>query len=92
VDIPGKIVLSGRYLQELVKRLPGENVEITSSSEDRTIQITAGTSQFNLLTLPAEEFPVLNPLIDKTNGANTFTIKDNVLRDLIKRTVFACAT
>jgi DNA polymerase III, beta subunit len=92
VEIPGKIVLSGRYFQELVKRLPGETVEITSSNEDRTIKITAGTSQFNLLTLPAEEFPVLKPLSDKTNGIKTFIIKDNVLRDLIKRTVFACAT
>lgn len=92
VDIPGKIVLSGRYFQELVKRLPGETVEIASSSEDRTIKITAGTSQFNLLSLPADEFPVLKSLFDKQNGLSALTIKDNVLRDLIKRTVFACAT
>lgn len=92
VDIPGQIVLSGRYFQELVKRLPGESVEISSSGEDRTIKITAGSSQFNLLSLPAEEFPVLKSLFAKTTGINSLTIKDNVLRDLIKRTVFACAT
>ncbi|WP_371375746.1 DNA polymerase III subunit beta [Sporomusa aerivorans] len=92
VAVPGKIVLSGRYFQELVKRLPGETVEIASSTEDRTIKITAGASQFNLLSLPADEFPVLKPLFDKTVGISALTIKDNVLRDLIKRTVFACAT
>ena len=92
VDIPGKIVLSGRYFQELVKRLPGETVELASSDEDHTIKISAGTSQFNLLSLPAEEFPVLQSLFKKTNGINSFTIKDNVLRDIIKRTTFACAT
>lgn len=92
VDIPGKIVISGRYFQELVKRLPGDTVEIASSTEDRTIKIMAGTSQFNLLSLPADEFPVLKSLFDKQNGTSTLTIKDNVLRDLIKRTVFACAT
>lgn len=92
VDIPGQIVLSGRYFQELVKRLPGELVEIASSTEDRTIKITAGTSQFNLLSLPAEEFPILKPLFDKSDNNNTLIIKDNLLRDLIKRTVFACAT
>ncbi|SMC91294.1 DNA polymerase III subunit beta [Sporomusa malonica] len=92
VDIPGQIVLSGRYFQELVKRLPGETVEIASSTEDRTIKITAGTSQFNLLSLPAEEFPILKPLFDKSDNNNTLIIKDNLLRDLIKRTVFACAT
>ncbi|WP_188399260.1 DNA polymerase III subunit beta [Sporomusa sp. GT1] len=92
VDIPGKIVISGRYFQELVKRLPGDTVEIASSTEDRTIKIMAGTSQFNLLSLPADEFPVLKSLFDKQNGTSNLTIKDNVLRDLIKRTVFACAT
>jgi DNA polymerase-3 subunit beta len=92
IDIPGQIVLSGRYFQELVKKLPGETVEIASSTEDRTIKISAGTSQFNLLSLPAEEFPVLKPLFDKPANENTLVIKDNLLRDLIKRTVFACAT
>ncbi|WP_425059453.1 Beta sliding clamp [Sporomusa carbonis] len=92
VDIPGQIVLSGRYFQELVKRLPGELVGIASSTEDRTIKITAGNSQFNLLSLPAEEFPVLKPLFEKNTTINTLAIKDNVLRDLIKRTIFACAT
>ncbi|MDF2572089.1 MAG: dnaN 2, partial [Sporomusa sp.] len=76
VDIPGQIVLSGRYFQELVKRLPGELVEIASSTEDRTIKITAGASQFNLLSLPAEEFPILKPLFDKTDNNNTLVIKD----------------
>jgi DNA polymerase-3 subunit beta len=92
IDIPGQIVLSGRYFQELVKKLPGETVEIASSTEDRTIKISAGTSQFNLLSLPAEEFPILKPLFDKSANENTLVIKDNLLRDLIKRTVFACAT
>ncbi len=92
IDIPGQIVLSCRYFQELVKKLPGDTVEIASSAEDRTIKITAGTSQFNLLSLPAEEFPVLKPLFDKSAPENSLVIKDNLLRDLIKRTVFACAT
>ncbi|QDR83098.1 DNA polymerase III subunit beta [Sporomusa termitida] len=92
IDIPGQIVLSCRYFQELVKKLPGETVEIASSAEDRTIKITAGTSQFNLLSLPAGEFPVLKPLFDKSAQENSLVIKDNLLRDLIKRTVFACAT
>ncbi len=85
---PGTIVLSGRYFQELVRRLPGDTVEICSEKVDKTIQITSNLSQFNLLSLPAEEFPVLKPLI----GTKTLTVKDNVLQDIIKKTVFACAT
>ncbi len=87
VEEPGTIVLSGRYFQELVRKLPGERIEIASSQEDRTIKITSNSAQFNLLSLPAEEFPVLKPL----NSDTIVKVKDNVLRELIKRTVFACA-
>ena len=88
VDEPGAVVLSGRYFQEMVRRLPGDTIEIASSKEDRTIKITSQNSQFNLLSLPAEEFPVLKPV----NGDHSLTVQDGVLRDLIRKTVFACAT
>ncbi|BBB90568.1 MAG TPA: DNA polymerase III subunit beta [Methylomusa anaerophila] len=94
VEIPGQIVLSGRYFQELVKRLPGEMVEISSSQEDHTIKIVAGLSQFNLLSLPAEEFPVLQPMTQASAASrsiNWITVKDNVLKELIRKTTFACA-
>lgn len=89
VEQPGKAVVSGRYFQELVKRLPGETVEISTSQEDSTVRISCNSSTFNLLNLPAEEFPVIEKIQTSTN---TLTIKDNVLRDIIKKTVFACAT
>ena len=88
ISEPGAIVLSGRYFQEVVRRLPGDTVEITTNSEDNTVKITSNSAQFNLLSLPASEFPVLKPL----DGTTTFQIRDNVLRELIKKTVFACST
>jgi len=88
VEEPGAVVLSGRYFQEMVRRLPGETLEIATNMEDRTIKVNSQNSQFNLLSLPAEEFPVLKPI----SGDNSFVIQDGILRDLIKKTVFACAT
>lgn len=87
VDEPGTIVLAGRYFQEMVRKLPGDTIEIASSTEDRTIKVMANSAQFNLLSLPAEEFPVLKQL----TSDNYMTVKDNVLKELIKKTVFACA-
>ncbi len=84
----GSIVISGKYLQEMVRRLPGETVNIETNQEDKTILITSGTAQFNLLSLPSEEFPVIQRL--KTE--NKILVKDNILRELIKKTIFACAT
>lgn len=88
VEEPGTAVLSGRYFQEMVRRLPGETIQIASTQEDRTIRITSNLAQFNLLSLPAEEFPVLKQPTSET----IWTVKDNVLRELIKKTTFACST
>lgn len=83
----GNTVLSGKYLQEMVKKLPGNLVTIETSPEDRTIKITSNAAQFNLLSMPPEEFPILKQL-DKINCIIT---KDVIIKDLIKKTVFACA-
>ncbi|MBP2642335.1 MAG: polymerase beta subunit [Firmicutes bacterium] len=87
VEEPGAVVLSGRYFQEMVRKLPGETIEIASNKEDRTIKINSNNSQFNLLSLPAEEFPVLRQI----NSENQISVKDFCLRELIKKTVFSCA-
>lgn len=89
VEEAGTAVVSGRYFQELVRRLPGETVQIASSQEDSTLRITCDSANFNLLCFPYEEFPVIEKIQTPTN---TLTIKDNILRDLIKKTTFACAT
>jgi DNA polymerase III subunit beta len=87
IEEEGICVLSGKMFQEMVRHLSGDNVHIESSTEDRTVKITSNFAQFNLLCLPAEEFPVLKPLTHE----NVLSIKDNVLRDMIKKTIFACA-
>ena len=88
VEKAGAIVLSGRYFQDVVKKLPGETVEIVTNKEEHTMKITSNSAQFNLLSLPASEFPVLKPL----NATTSFKIRDNIFRELIKKTVFACST
>ena len=45
-------------------------------------------AKFTLLSMNAAEFPTIQPL----EGNLDFAIKDNILRDLIKKTVFACST
>ncbi len=88
VDQPGKVVLSGKYLQDLVRKLPGNEIQITSDEEQKTIRITASSAQFNLLTIPPDEFPVLKPFETDKN----ILIPDYVFKDLIRKTIFACST
>lgn len=88
VEEPGTAVVAGRYFQELVKRLPGDNVEIASSPEDSTLYIACDSSKFNLLTFPAEDFPVIEKI---SNNDNQFTVNEMIIRDSIKKTIFACS-
>lgn len=87
INESGSIVLSGRYFQEVVRRLPGDTVSLEFNREEQTVRILSDSANFNLLSLPSAEFPVIKPL----TGNTTFSIRDNIFRDLIKKTVFACS-
>lgn len=88
IEEPGETVLPGRYLQEFTRRLPGEQVSLTSDSAQNTMQIQSDATTYNLRTMDPAEYPVIRPL----DSTLSFTIKDNILRTLIKKTVFSCAT
>ena len=96
VEVEGKVVLYGRYFQELTKRLPGDTIEISQNKEEKSVKISSLSSDFDLLIMPPEEFPILKSAFDKSYlekiADKSIVIKDNILKDLIKKTSFACAT
>lgn len=83
----GEIILPGNYFTNLLRKLSGENVEIAKSDQENKITITSGGNETDLFSTSAEEYPVLNKLA----VSNFVKIKDDVLKDLIKKTVFACS-
>ena len=46
VDIPGEIVLAGRYAQEVIRRLPGTTVDFEYSSQEKMVYIKSNRSKF----------------------------------------------
>ncbi|HEX6922988.1 MAG TPA: DNA polymerase III subunit beta [Bacillales bacterium] len=87
VSKPGSIVLQGNFFAELIKKLPENTVEITVD-ERLTTTIRSGSSEFNLNGLDPGEYPRL-PKIDETRA---FRIKTDLLKDVIRQTVFAVST
>ena len=85
---PGQIAISGRYFQEVVRKLPGDSVTISFNREEKIVHISSNQANFTLLSMNASEFPTIKEM----EGNLQFKIKDNVLRSLIKKTVFACST
>ncbi|HET7657686.1 MAG TPA: DNA polymerase III subunit beta, partial [Bacillales bacterium] len=87
VSHTGSIVLQGHFFTELIKKLPEKYVEI-SVDERFTTSIRSGTSEFHLNGVDPQEYPRL-PKIDESRS---FQIKKDLLKDVIRQTVFAVST
>src|SRR5690606_11184886 len=83
----GSIVLQARFFSEIVRKLPDTIVEIHVEDQYKTI-IHSGNAEFDIHGLDAEEYPRL-PQIEEENS---FTIQTDLLKTLIKQTVFAVST
>jgi DNA polymerase-3 subunit beta len=81
------ITVSAKKLQDIVRALPDES-EVSFDSKESRLQIRAGKSQFNLQTLPAEDFPKLSLSDD---GESEFTLSQASLRHLFSQVQYAMA-
>ena len=87
VEDQGELVLPGKYLQEVTRRLPGEKVYFNFSPENGIVSITSEGVKFSLKNLNASEFPLINRL----EGNTSFTLPNHSLIKLVKRTGYSCA-
>lgn len=72
VDTPGRVLVQGKLLADVVKSLPNKpvTVEVTGAQ----VVIKAGAARFSLLTMPVEDFPDLPeiPPVTTTLDAGEF--------------------
>ncbi|WP_088072069.1 DNA polymerase III subunit beta [Gottfriedia luciferensis] len=89
VDVkqPGSIVLNARYFGDIVKKLPSDFVELESDSHYVTT-IRSGKTEFSLNGFDSEEYPLL-PQIEEHE---TISISADLLKFMIRQTVFAVST
>lgn len=87
VERPGEIAINGRYFLDVIRKMPGDSVTIDFNKDENIVYINSNQANFTLRSMNAAEFPKVKPIESNVD----FTIKDNVLRSLIKKTVFACA-
>lgn len=82
----GEICVPGRYFADFIKKLEG--VQITLSSEGKSMEIEYVDSQTSMQVLSVEDFPK----IDTEISENSFKLKTKDLKTLISSTSFCCAT
>jgi len=86
VKAEGGLTISARKLFEIVRELPEDDVTI-ESTENNWAVVTSGKSEFKFTGLAVEEFPELPSVED----AGFVTLEKSVMREFIKRTIFAAA-
>lgn len=87
IQQPGSIVLQARFFAEIVKKLPGDDIEISVTDQFATT-IRSGSSVFNLNGLDPEEYPRLPQLEEDL----LFKLPQDMLKNMIRQTVFAVST
>ncbi|MFD1707831.1 DNA polymerase III subunit beta [Siminovitchia sediminis] len=84
---PGGIVLNARFFGDIVKKLPMDTVEITTE-DGRHVLIKSGKAEFHLNGFDPAEYPHLPQI----SNEDTFSIPSDLLKTMIRQTVFAVST
>jgi DNA polymerase-3 subunit beta len=87
VHQPGSVVLTARIFNDIVRKLPSEEIHI--SVDDRLVAlIRSGHSEFTINGLNAEEFPQMLQIEEK----NVLTLPSDLLKNMVRQTAFAVST
>lgn len=83
----GSVALESRILLEIVRRMPEDDIEISSDGNNLTV-IKCANSEYKILGQNGNEFPDL-PVIEKDIE---YTIQQSELKDMISQTIFSVST
>ena len=84
---PGTLVVGSRYFQELIRKLPGDTIELYKPEDGNSLTITSGSSEFNLVTLHPDDFS----LVEQIHDQDHVNIDSFAMKELIDLTNYAAA-
>ncbi len=85
---PGTLVVGSRYFQELIRKFPGDTIELYKPEDGNSLTITSGSSEFNLVTLHPDDFS----LVEQIHDQDHVNIDSFAMKELIDLTNYAAAT
>ncbi len=86
VEEAGSIILNAKILCDILRSLPSNTVYI-EADERLTCRIKSGDAEFSLIGIPAADYPEL-PSVE---SGFPIVLQSEVLRDMIRKTIFATA-
>ena len=87
IEEEGSIIITGRYILDIVRKLPDEYLNLEVFDELKVI-ISTENSEYNLNGINKQEYPNINLEENK----NPVCLKANIFKDLINQTAFAAST
>ncbi len=84
IEKEGSIIIQGKYILDIVRKLPDEFINIEVIDELKII-IYTDNSEFNLNGIDKNEYPTINLDLSK----NPLVINSNLFRNIISQTSFA---
>jgi len=81
---PGSLTLPAHYVHNLIKELPGDSLDLTGT-ESSNVKIQSGESHYQLLGLPADQFPPVPEIADLT----MVEVESPLLKEMIEKTIFS---
>ncbi len=86
VTEPGEIVLTAKLFGDIVRKMPGDEVVISSDDKYNTL-LRSGLTEFSIMGISAGEYPELPSVSDGVS----FSVPQNLLKSMIRQTLFAVA-
>ena len=87
IEEEGNTVVNATMFSEIIRRLPDAEIKLTVN-ENKLLVIECEGSLYKLSTMDPEEFPEL----PKIEVENSIELDQNVLKNMIRRTIFAAST
>ncbi len=84
---PGSTVVSAKYLGEIVRKLPNSLITLSTEEEPGKLTINCLGSNFGIVTLNADEFPLIGGIESK----DFFELNRKDFKDLLNKCVFSAS-
>ena len=81
----GQIAISSKMFGEIIRRLPDTDVTVSVNEENNVMTIKCGKSEFNIQGLSSAEYPAVPDI----SQIYKFSLKQNVLKKMIRKTIFS---
>lgn len=88
-DVPeaGSIVINARMFGDIIRKLPDDIVSIETNA-NHAVNIECGSTHFSIKGIRADDYPKI-PVVE---DAQKMSIKQHLLKDMIRQTIFAVST